>query len=83
MYRFEIISLIVTALFIIIALEAANDIDIGIPRKIEIAGLWFMTGMFLLNTIGNAISKNKLEQKVFTPVTIVLAAFSGILALSY
>jgi hypothetical protein len=55
---------------------------IDIPKKIITYALWFMTGLFLLNTIGNVTSNNKVEQKFFTPITILLAIFSLILALS-
>jgi len=40
-----------------------------------------MTGLFLLNTFGNAFSKNKIERLLFTPVTVLLTIFSLVLAL--
>ncbi len=82
MYRFEIVSIIVNSLFVIIILVQANFLAINIPKKIITYALWLMTVLFLLNTLGNAISKNKLEQRLFTPLTIILVIFSFILALS-
>ena len=82
MYRFEISSILVNSLFVIVVLVQANFLQINMPRKITTSALWLMTGLFLLNTLGNAISKNKLEQRLFTPVTILLAIFSLLLALS-
>lgn len=82
MYRFEIFSIIINSLFIIIILVQANLLATEIPKKIINYALWLMTGLFLLNTVGNAISENKLEQIVFTPITILLAIFSLILAVS-
>ena len=82
MYRFEISSILVNSLFVIVVLVQANFLQINMPRKITTSALWLMTGLFLLNTLGNAISKNKLEQILFTPVTILLAIFSLLLALS-
>lgn len=82
MYRFEIFSIFINSLFIIVVLMKANFLSIGIERKIITYSLWLMTGLFLLNTLGNALSKNKLEQRLFTPLTILLAIFSLILAIS-
>src|SRR3954467_12604642 len=82
MYRFEVFSILINSLFVLVILVKANFLRIDIPRKVITSALWLMTGLFLLNTLGNAISKNKLEQRLFTPVTILLAIFSSILALA-
>ena len=82
MYRFEIFSILINLLFVIIILVQADFWMINIPNKIITYALWLMTGLFLLNTLGNVTSKNKLEQRLFTPITILLAIFSLILALS-
>lgn len=81
MYRFEIFSILVTALFVMVVLVQANFLTIAIPGKIITYALWLMTALFLLNTLGNALSKNKLEQRLFTPLTLLLALFSLRLAL--
>jgi hypothetical protein len=82
MYRFEIFSILINSLFVLVVLVQANFLAIDIPKKIITYALWLMTGLFLLNTVGNVNSKNKLEQRLFTPITILLAIFSLILALS-
>ena len=82
MYRFEILSIIINSLFLIVVLVQASLLTIEIPKKLINYALWLMTVLFLLNTFGNAISKNKLEQRLFTPITILLTIFSLILALS-
>jgi hypothetical protein len=82
MYRFEILSILINSLFIIVVLVQMNAVAIDIPKKIITGALWLMTGLFFLNTIGNALSKNKWEQRLFTPATILLAIFSLLLALS-
>lgn len=82
MVRFEIFSILMTSLFIIVILVQADFLTIDIPNKIITYALWLMTGLFLLNTLGNAISKNKVEQRLFTPITILLTIFTLILALS-
>ena len=81
MYRFEIFSIIFNAIFLIVILVQAVVLPIEIPKKIITYTLWVMGVLFCLNTVGNAVSKNKIEQRVFTPVTILLAIFSLILAL--
>ena len=82
MYRFEVFSIVVNAIFIFVVLKQANLIPLDVPNKMVSYALWLMVALFLLNTLGNAISKNKLEQRLFTPVTILLIIFSVILALS-
>ena len=82
MYRFEIFSILINSLFVIVILVQGSFLTIDIPKKIITYALWLMTGLFLLNTLGNAISKNKLEKRLFTPVTILLAIFSLTLALA-
>ncbi len=81
MYRFEIFSILLNVLFVIVVLVQADLFALHTPKKILHVALWLMTGLFLLNTVGNAMSKNKLEQRVFTPITILLTIFSLILAL--
>lgn len=82
MYRFEIFSILINALFVVVILVQGNFLTIDIPNKLITYALWIMTGLFLLNTLGNVTSKNKLEQMLFTPITILMAIFSLILALS-
>lgn len=82
MYRFEIFSVLITSVFINVILAQAGFGMINIPDKIITYALWLMTGLFLVNTLGNVVSKNKIERLVFTPVTIVMAIFTVVLALS-
>jgi hypothetical protein len=56
-------------------------LKIDFPPKIMISFLWLMTVLFLVNTLGNVRSKNKIEKLYFTPTTIVLTIFSLILVL--
>lgn len=82
MYRFETFSVLINSLFLIITLMHLGFMNINIPGKVITYALWVMTALFLLNTLGNAISKNKIERLLFTPITLLLAIFSFILALS-
>ncbi len=82
MYRFEIFSLLITTIFLIIIMKHAGFIKIDIPGTIITYALWAMTGLFLVNTIGNSISTNKIERLLLTPITVLLTLLSLVLALS-
>ncbi len=82
MYRFEAISIGINLIFIFIMLIQAHFWVIDFPNRIMTILLWGMTALFLLNTFGNALSKNKVEQVLFTPLTILLTLFALILAIS-
>jgi len=82
MYQFEIVSILVNLFFLFIVLVQSEFLSIHFPKSMMSILLWTMTVLFLFNTYGNIISKSKIEQKVFTPITIILAIFSLILALT-
>lgn len=82
MYRFETVSISINLFFLLIILVQSSFLAIDFPRKIMTIILWIMTALFLFNTFGNAISKNRIEQKLFTSITILLTIFSLILALT-
>jgi hypothetical protein len=80
MYRFEAISILMNLFFLFVISVQSGFLVIGFPKIIMTVLLWAMTIMFLFNTFGNIMSKNKIEQRLFTPITIILAIFSLILA---
>lgn len=80
MYRFEAISILINLFFLFIILVQSEFVAIAFPKIIMTVLLWVMTILFLFNTFGNIMSKNKIEQRLFTPVTIILTIFSFILA---
>jgi len=82
MYRFETVSIIINIFFLFVILIHTHFLTIDFPKKTMTIILWVMTALFLVNTFGNAISKNKIEKKLFTPITIILTIFSLILALT-
>ena len=75
MYRFEIFSILINSLFVIVILAQTNFLTIDVPKKLITYALWLMAALFLINTLGNAISKSKIEQRVFTPITILLTIY--------
>ena len=82
MYKFEAVSLTVNLLFLFILLVQSNYVALSIPSPILTYAFWGMAALFLLNTAGNLLSKNRMEQMIFTPITILLTLFSIILAMN-
>lgn len=83
MYRLEILAIFLTTFFLFIVLVRLGMININIPESYLKYTFWFLTVFFAFNTLGNYRSKNKMEQRVFTPITLLLSIFSLIIALSY
>ncbi|RJE73223.1 hypothetical protein BGP76_03295 [Reichenbachiella sp. MSK19-1] len=82
MYQFEMVSILINLFFLFIILVQSEFLSIHFPKSMMTILLWVMTVLFLINTYGNIISKSKIELWVFTPITIILAVFSLILALT-
>lgn len=81
MYRFEIVSILINSFLLFIIFVHSNMLTLSFPKILMTLFLWMMTVLFALNTLGNMVSKNKLELRLFTPITILLTIFSLILAL--
>lgn len=82
MYKFEAVSLILNLFFLFIISLKANIISFDFPENVLNYIIWGMVALFLLNTVGNLLSKSSLEKKIFTPVTILLTIFLLILLLT-
>jgi len=76
MYKFESVSLALNIIFIIVVLFKVNYLILPFHEIILTVALWVMVALFLLNTVGNLLSKNKLEKIIFTPITLVLLLFT-------
>lgn len=81
MYRFEIVSILINSFLLFIIFVHSNILTLSFPKILMTIFLWMMTVLFALNTLGNIVSKNKLELRLFTPIAILLTIFSLILAL--
>ncbi|ALI99916.1 hypothetical protein [Rufibacter tibetensis] len=81
MYKVETPALL-NVFFLFVALVQAGYVRLRVSPKVLSGVLWFIFGIFLLNTVGNLFSNSHLEKLIFTPVTFILAAFSAILALN-
>ena len=82
MYRFVTISTLMNAFFLFIIAAESGIFMFEFPKMIMTLILWAMAVLFAFNTLGNIVSKNKLEQRLFTPVTVLLTLFSLVLALT-
>jgi len=82
MYRFEIFSIFINSFFLFVILVQAGVLNFNLQRNLMTIILWAMSVLFLFNTIGNITSKNKIERRLFTPITIILTVFLIILALT-
>src|SRR3954454_653501 len=68
--RFEIISIALNLLMLLVVLMKAKVFDVVINQKAITISLWVMAAFFMLNTIGNLLSISDFERFVFTPLTI-------------
>ncbi|WP_458333610.1 hypothetical protein [Peijinzhouia sedimentorum] len=80
MINFELVSILLNFLMLAIVAIQAKIVKLKVhPIVVKIA-LWLMVFIFVMNTIGNIISLNDMERYIFTPLTLLLAIFSFILA---
>lgn len=77
----EVISLIVTLIFILIVAAKVGYIFRGKYKKAINVLVWIMCFYFVLNMMGNIASTSPLEKIIFIPVSIILAVLSFRLAL--
>jgi hypothetical protein len=73
MYQFEMISLLINSIVILIVAQKSDYLKLKIPAKLVNGMLWFFVVLFSLNTIGNLFAEQNLETIVFTPITAISA----------
>lgn len=76
MQVFECASVIINLFMLVIVAIKTRLLKWQINTAFINGFLWFMFGLFLLNTIGNLLSQNKWEKIIFTPITFILALLS-------
>jgi hypothetical protein len=79
---FEIVSLALNAFFLLVTLRKTGKIRFIRKEALVNGILWGMAMLFLLNTLGNLLSENKMETLIFTPVTLLLSACCILLAMT-
>lgn len=73
MIQFEMVSIIVNLLFLFVLSIRRGFLKIKFHNSIIKGFLWFMVGLFLLNTVGNLLSESRMEMLIFTPLTFITA----------
>ena len=73
MYVFETVSLIINLVILSVVGMKAGYIPYFLNSKVVNVILWFLVILFLLNTVGNAISLSAIEAIIFTPLTLISA----------
>lgn len=76
---FEIISIAINLLLIIILVLKGNYIKYKVSDKILNAILWLFIALFGMNTIGNLLAETMFEKIAFAPLTFILAMLIGII----
>ena len=75
LWLMESISVAITFIMLLFVLAYSGIVRIKLhPTVVKIVFL-FMFVLFLLNTLGNILSKNSLETYIFTPLTLLLSLF--------
>ena len=82
MYKFEIVSLILNVFFLFVILLKSSYLNINVHQDILTGILWVMAILFLINSIANLFSKDKLEKIIFTPITVVMTILTLIICLN-
>lgn len=77
----SVISIILYALFAIVALDKAGAIDILNDGVVDLA-MWVIAGYLFVGVVMNGISRSKHERYTMTPIVTVLAVLFLAVALS-
>ncbi len=77
----ELLALIVTLLFMLIAYAKIRSIKVGKPVKLLNIAMWIIFSYFILNIVSNLASAVSFENLVFAPLSVLLALFSLRLAI--
>jgi hypothetical protein len=77
----SVVSILLYVLFAIIVLDAAQLTDVFASDPFTSIAMWVLTAYFALGVVMNAISRSKPERFTMTPVSLVLAGLSLIVAI--
>ena len=72
MLVFESVSVGLNLLIVLVIASHAGYLPLSFNKSISRILIWLMTGLFLLNTIGNLMAVDPMEKFIFTPLTLVL-----------
>lgn len=71
MIVFELISLSVNLLIMLILLMNSGKIKSFVPQKVLTIFIWIFIVIFGLNTLGNLLAENWIEKLIATPLTLL------------
>ena len=74
------VAIVIYAVIGVLALDRASVIDV-VPDIVSTIGMWVAFGYFVLGIPLNAISRSRPERFTMTPVVVVLAVLSLLVAL--
>ncbi|AWB94690.1 hypothetical protein DCE93_02640 [Agromyces badenianii] len=74
------VSIVIYAIIAALALDRVGIIDV-VSDTVSTVGMWIVFGYFVLGIPMNAISRSRAERFTMTPVVIVLALLSLLIAL--
>jgi hypothetical protein len=74
------VSIVVYAVIATLALDRAGVVDV-VPDPVSTVGMWIAFGYFVLGIPLNAVSRSRPERLTMTPVVVVLAVLSLLVAL--
>ena len=77
----SLVSVLIYAVIAVIVLDRAGVLDV-VPDGVAVVGTWVITAYFTLGILVNAASRSPSERAVMTPVCLVLAVSSLVVALS-
>ena len=74
------ISILVYAVMAVLALDRAGLIDV-VPDPVSTVGMWIVFAYSVIGIVMNAISRSRPERFTMTPVSVVLAVLSLLVAI--
>lgn len=80
MYVFESISIAINVVFLAVVAAKVGMLRLPVSAKLLNGALYVNSFIFALNTVGNLFSLSGFEMVVFTPITLLAAVFSFVLA---
>ncbi len=75
------VSIVIYAVIALIALDRVGIVAL-IPDPLAVVCAWVVFGYFCLGIVLNAISRSKPERYTMTPITLILAVLSLLVAVS-
>lgn len=74
-------SILIYAVMALLALDRVEAVDV-VTDTVSSVGMWVVFGFFALSTIPNAISRSAGERYVMTPLSVVAATLTLLIALT-